>query len=180
MQILDMQNGLREYAGPDHWNDPDMMQVGNGMPDNENRAHFSMWCMLAAPLIAGNDIQNMTKETAEVLTNPEAISVNQDPLGIQGLRYLQKDSLEVWFKPLQNDEWAVCFLNRSTGSKDVAFNWKENVVNDEFAKRILDADKTGYKLRDVWAKKDIGDTGKSFKVNIPSRDVRMLRMVPVK
>jgi alpha-galactosidase len=73
MQILDMQDGLRIHAGPGHWNDPDMMEVGNGLTVNENRAHFSMWCMLAAPLIAGNDLRNMDKETLEILTNKDVI-----------------------------------------------------------------------------------------------------------
>ncbi|MCK5076056.1 MAG: glycoside hydrolase family 27 protein, partial [Calditrichia bacterium] len=90
MQILDMQEGLRIYAGPDHWNDPDMMEVGNGMSLSEDRAHFSMWCILAAPLIAGNDLINMSKETIEILTNREVISINQDTLGIQGFKYSVK------------------------------------------------------------------------------------------
>jgi alpha-galactosidase len=77
LQILDMQNGLRQYAGPDHWNDPDMMEVGNGMSVAEDRAHFSMWCMLAAPLIAGNDVRKMSPETAGILTNREVIAVDR-------------------------------------------------------------------------------------------------------
>ncbi len=95
-----MQEGLRQYAGPGHWNDPDMMEVGNGMTVNEDRAHMSMWCMLAAPLMAGNDISNMTKETQAILTNKDVIAVDQDPLGIQGLKFSVKDSVETWFKPL--------------------------------------------------------------------------------
>ena len=88
MKILDMQDGLRTYAGPDHWNDPDMLEVGNGgMTVNEDRAHFSMWCMLAAPLMAGNDLTSMSDATRAILTNAEAIAINQDVLGIQGLKF---------------------------------------------------------------------------------------------
>ncbi|HPR89632.1 MAG TPA: alpha-galactosidase, partial [bacterium] len=124
MQILDLQEGLRTYAGPDHWNDPDMLEVGNGMTATEDRAHFSMWCMLAAPLMAGNDLSAMTPETRAILTNVEAIAVNQDSLGIQGFRALVADSLQIWFKPLVRDEWAVCFLNRSKLAKPVTYAWK--------------------------------------------------------
>ncbi|MFW9597923.1 MAG: glycoside hydrolase family 27 protein, partial [Paludibacter sp.] len=84
MQILDKQDGLRQYAGPGHWNDPDMMQVGNGMSFNQERAHFTMWAMLAAPLISGNDLRSMSQQTLSVLTNREVIAINQDTLGIQG------------------------------------------------------------------------------------------------
>jgi alpha-galactosidase len=87
LQILDLRdnNELRKHAGPNHWNDPDMMEVGNGMTVSEDRAHFTMWCMLAAPLIAGNDIRNMTPEVKTILTNAEAIAVDQDRLGVQVL-----------------------------------------------------------------------------------------------
>ena len=116
LQIIDKQEGLRKYAGPGHWNDPDMLEVGNGMAVNEDRAHFSMWCMLAAPLIAGNDLRHISRETLEILTNKEVIAVNQDALGVEGFKYSAKDGVEVWFKPLSNDAWAMCFLNRGTNS----------------------------------------------------------------
>ena len=94
MKILDMQQNLRIYAGPGHWNDPDMLEVGNGgMTLSENRAHFSMWSMLAAPLISGNDLRKMSKETTDVLTNTDVIAVNQDKLGIQGFKYAVRDSV---------------------------------------------------------------------------------------
>ncbi len=85
VKILDMQDGLEPYAGPGHWNDPDMLEVGNGgMTTTEYRAHFSLWCLLAAPLIAGNDLKTMTPEIKEILTNKEVIAVDQDALGMQG------------------------------------------------------------------------------------------------
>jgi alpha-galactosidase len=175
MQILDMQDGLREYAGPGHWNDPDMLEVGVGsLTDNENRAHFSMWAMLAAPLIAGNDLRNMTEEVRKVLTNADVISVNQDALGIQALKYKADNGLETWFKPLENGKWAVCFLNRNTEPVKLNFDWAANIVNDEFAKRIFDSNKTTYTMKNVWTGKKEGSTKKTLSTEIPGRDVLML------
>jgi len=180
MQILDMQEGLRVYAGPDHWNDPDMMEVGNGMTVSEDRAHFSMWCMLAAPLMAGNDLRTMNAETRAILTNAQAIAINQDPLGIQGLKYFAQDSLEIWFKPLQQEEWAACFLNRSRLSKPVTFNWDEHHIVDEFSKREIDFTRASWKLFDVWANREMGTTKKPLGVQIPSHDVLLLRLTALK
>lgn len=180
MQILDMQEGLRVYAGPDHWNDPDMMEVGNGMSVNEDRAHFSMWSMLAAPLIAGNDLAKMSKETIEILTNKEAIVVDQDELGIQGLKYSAKDSLEIWFKPLSDNNWAVCFLNRSRRPIEINFSWKDNPVVDSFSKRETNFDNTNYSIYDIWTKKMNGTTQREFVNTVPSHDVIFLRLSPVK
>jgi alpha-galactosidase len=178
--ILDMQKGLRVHAGPDHWNDPDMMEVGNGMAVNEDRAHFSMWCMLAAPLIAGNDLRNMSKETIEVLTNREVIAVNQDSLGIQGFQYSAKDSLEIWFKPLMQGEWAVCFLNRGAQAKDLSFAWKEHPITDDFSKRGINFNQTTFTIRDLWAKKELGKTNKPFVARVASHDVKLLKLSLVK
>lgn len=176
MKILDMQDGLREYAGPGHWNDPDMLEVGNGgLTVNEGRAHFSMWCMLAAPLIAGNDLTSMSEETLEILTNTDAIAINQDALGIQGFKFAAKDSVETWFKPLENGDWAVCFLNRSSTPAKVGFDWKTNVY-DDFSKRDLDAGKSVYQVFDVWKKKSLGDTNTSLNEEVPGHDVLMLRL----
>ena len=107
-----MQDGLREHAGPGHWNDPDMMEVGNGMSVAEDRAHFSLWAMLAAPLIAGNDLRSMSEETAAILTNPDVIAVDQDPLGIQGFKYQDEGALEIWIRPFVDGDWAMTILNR--------------------------------------------------------------------
>jgi alpha-galactosidase len=178
--ILDMQNNLRMYAGPGHWNDPDMLEVGNGMSVSEDRAHFTMWCMLAAPLIAGNDLRNMTKETHDILTNKEVIAIDQDSIGIEGFKYSSTDNVETWFKPLENGEWAVCFLNRSKVVKPVEFSWKEKIISDSFSGRELNCNKTTYAIRDLWAKKDIGNTDKTFSAKVPSHDVVVLRLSPVK
>ncbi len=176
MKILDMQDGLREYAGPGHWNDPDMLEVGNGgMTNNEDRAHFSMWCMLAAPLIAGNDLTNMSQETHDILTNSDAIAINQDSLGIQGFKFADADSVETWFKPLSNGDWALCFLNRSKEEKEINFDWS-TVVKDDFAKRELKAKEEQYVITDIWAHKKLGKTKKALKKAVPSHDVLMLRL----
>jgi alpha-galactosidase len=176
LQIIDKQEGLRQYAGPGHWNDPDMLEVGNGMPANEDRAHFSMWCMLAAPLISGNDLRSMSPQTREILTNKEVIAVNQDALGVEGFKHSAKDSVEVWFKPLSNESWAMCILNRGTNSQPVAFNWKSETVADALSKREAKFDTTTYGVRDLWAHKDLGTTKDALKAEVPGHDVLMLRL----
>jgi alpha-galactosidase len=177
MRILDKQKGLRVHAKPGHWNDPDMMEVGNsGLTVNESRAHFSLWAMLAAPLIAGNDVRNMSVATRDILTNKEVIAINQDSLGIEGFPALTEDGLEIWMKPLTNDEWAVCFLNRGKEVKTLSFDWKENLIKDDSFGRQLDAKKTTYKIRDLWTKKDLGTTATVLPVTVQPHDVQMLRL----
>jgi len=177
LQILDLQDGLRPYAGPGHWNDPDMLEVGNGMSVNEDRAHFTMWCMLAAPLMAGNDLKNMTIETLAILSNKEVIAIDQDTLGIQGFKYATKDSVETWFKPLKNGEWAVCFLNRSTSPKSINLDWKTFSVKDALSGFELNmTGKESYKVRNLWLKKNIGDTRKPLKATVPAHDVLCLKL----
>lgn len=181
-QILDLRNNdtLRKYAGPNHWNDPDMMEVGNGMSVNEDRAHFSMWCMLAAPLIAGNDIRDMTPEVNAILTNTEAIAIDQDSLGIQGFKYASKDSVETWFKPLAGGDWAICFLNRNEESKSIEFNWTNEDVVDKVFGQDANFSETTYKIRNIWTHKDVGSTEKALKTELPGHDVLMLRLSSVK
>ncbi len=176
MNIIDKQEVLRNYSGPGHWNDPDMLEVGNGMAVNEDRTHFSMWCMFAAPLISGNDIRNMSNETKEILTNKEVIAIDQDSLGYEGFKYSAKDSVEIWFKPLINDDWAMCILNRSLKLHSVSFDWKNEVVYDNLSKRYAAFDKTVYSLSNLWTKKDEGTTTEELKAELPGHDVLMLRL----
>lgn len=176
VQIMDKQKDLRKYAGPGHWNDPDMMEVGNGMSDNEGRAHFSLWCMMAAPLIAGNDLRSMSRKTISILTNKEAIAIGQDSLGVQGYVYQQKDSVDTWIKPLRNNEVAVCFFNRSVQPVNINYNWKGNAVNDTLSKTMIDFNATTYAVRDIWAKKAVGTTDKIFATAVPAHDVIVLRL----
>jgi len=176
MTIVDLQDTLRKYAGPNHWNDPDMLEVGNGMPLSEDRTHFSIWSMMAAPLIAGNDIRKMTKETQAILTDKEVIAIDQDVLGIQGFKYADQDSLQTWFKPLKNGDWAVCFLNRSSVPKRAHFNWKTESVTDDLNHISLNANTITYKVYNVWAKKEAGTTAKDISATILPHDVLLLRL----
>lgn len=173
--ILDMQDTLRKYAGPGHWNDPDMLEVGNGLSENENRAHFSMWCMLAAPLIAGNDLRSMSPSTTSILTNKEVTAVDQDSLGIQALKYRSKDSLETWIKPLRGGSWAVCFLNRRSAPALVEFDWRKEDIADPLSKRNLSHSST-YKIRNLWTKMNAGTTRTPLKVMVAPHDVLMLKL----
>ena len=153
-----------------------MLEVGNGMIVNEDRAHFSMWCMLAAPLISGNDLRHMSKETSEILMNKEVIAVDQDRLGIEGFKYSTRDNIEIWFKPLADDAWAMCVLNRGTTPQKVTFDWKTEKVTDDFSKCGAHFDTTTYGLRDLWAKKDLGTTKEPLNTEVPGHDVLMLRL----
>ena len=176
MKLVDLQDTLRKFAGPNHWNDPDMLEVGNGLTAAENRTHFSLWCMLAAPLIAGNDLRKMDEQTRLVLTNKDVIAVDQDVLGIEALKYKEDDSLQTWFKPLSNGDWAVCFANRSNNSKTINFDWQSEVVADTIFNRQLDTRTITYKLRDLWTKKDAGTTKKPLKATVQPHDIVMLRL----
>jgi alpha-galactosidase len=176
LRILDMREGIRVYAGPGHFNDPDMLEVGNGMSQNEDRAHFSMWAMLAAPLIAGNDLRKMSPDTLAILTNREVIAVDQDRLGIQGFKYAAYEKLDVWFKPLENGDWAVAFLNRGDKPANLSFNWKREKVIDDHAKRNARFEKTVYRIRDLWKHEDVGTTKETFTATVPGHDVLMLRL----
>ena len=176
MTIVDLQDTLRRYAGPNHWNDPDMLEVGNGLTPAQNRSHFSLWSILAASLIAGNDLRSMTEETRSVLTNKDVIAVNQDVLGIQGFRYTNKDSVQTWIKPLADGDWAICIVNRSSVSKPIEFNWQAENVTDTIFNKNLDSKSITYKLRDLWSHKDVGNTKKPLKATIQPYDVLMLRL----
>jgi len=176
MPIVDLQKGLRQYAGPGHWNDPDMLEVGNGMTESEDRAHFSLWCILAAPLIAGNDITKMSKVTDDILTNKDAIAIDQDKDGYEGWKYKTMDSVEVYVKPLSDNNWAVCFLNRSHEPKMINYDWQKEIISDTLSHETLDATKTDYQLRDLWKKAAAGDTKKPLKATIGVHDVLMLEL----
>jgi alpha-galactosidase len=110
--ILSSQAGLEKYAGPGHWNDPDMLEVGNGhLNVNENRTHFTMWAMLSAPLLAGNDLPNMKSEIREILTNKDVIAIDQDKLGKQASRIYSEGEVDVWLKHLSGGAGAIAIVN---------------------------------------------------------------------
>jgi alpha-galactosidase len=168
--ILESQVNLGEYAGPDHWNDPDMLEVGNpGLSLAESRSHFSLWCILAAPLMAGNDVRKMSDEIRDILTSKEAIAINQDPLGKQGYQFMNQPGKEIWVKELSNGEWAMCFFNSGDNQMEIRVNWKH-----------LSFLKGTYQIRDLWQKKDIGTTNKNFVGQVASHDVALFKLTPVK
>ena len=176
LKILDSQAPLRKYSGPGHWNDPDMLEVGNGMSPSEDRAHFTMWCMLDAPLISGNDLRSMNPDTLKILTDKDVIALNQDPLGIQALKYSTNAGLEVWIKPLTNDAWAVCFFNRNADPQKVTFDWKNEKVTDDISNRDAKFDTVTYSVRDLWQKKDLGTTKTPLSADVQGHDVLVVRL----
>jgi alpha-galactosidase len=162
--ILDQQEGLEKYAGPGHWNDPDMLEVGNGgMNDTDCRSHFSFWCLLAAPLMAGNDIRNMSAATKEILTNKEATAVNQDELGIQGSKKLDEGNFEVWVKPLKRGDYGVILFNRGNQKIDVDVKLSTIGITGK------------YKARNLWEKSDTGLID-GFKGAIDKHEVLFYRL----
>ncbi len=169
VQILDQLDGLQTYAGPGHWNDPDMLEVGNGvLTESEARAHFSMWCILAAPLIAGNDIRNMSKETQAILTNKELIAVDQDPLGIQGHRVKKNGDLEVWSKQLSDGGRAVALLNRSANSKKISVAWQDLGYPPSFKASI----------RDLWTGAKAESADGTYSAAVPGHGAVVVRINP--
>lgn len=157
--------GLAKYAGPGHWNDSDFLEVGNGgMTPDEERTHFSLWAMLAAPLIAGNDLTAMSPETKSILLNKEVIAVDQDPLGRQGDRAYAAGSLEVWARPLAGDAMAVALFNRLNGTTRITLRLKDVGWQGPAA------------ARDLWAHKDVGVLEGSYTVAVPKHGVVMLRL----
>lgn len=164
--ILASQVGLEKYAGPNAWNDPDMLEVGNpGLSLTESRAHFSMWCMLAAPLMAGNDLRKMTPEVLSILTNKEAIAIDQDSLGKQGYQFMDHPGKQIWVKELSDGNWAICYLNSGLEKMTIRINWTHfGFLQGE------------YTIRDLWKKKDIGSTAKNMEVVIDSHDVLFLKL----
>jgi alpha-galactosidase len=169
MNIVDKQVELYPYARPGHWNDPDMLEVGNGgLTNTEYQSHFSLWALMAAPLIAGNDIANMDEATRAILLNKEVIAVNQDTLGAQGRRVRDDGDLEVWSKPLADGSRAVILFNRGAETQSIAVNWTE----------------LGYPaglqagVRDLWTKKALGKAQGRFAAPVASHGVVMLRITP--
>ncbi|OIV43771.1 glycoside hydrolase family 27 protein [Flavobacterium johnsoniae] len=176
MKIAEMRKDIRKYSGPDHWNDFDMMEVGNEMNDTEDKSHFAMWCMLSSPLFTGNDYRKMSKETLAILTNKELITINQDKLGIQGFKYAVEDGVEVWVKPLSGGNWAVTFLNRTDAAKKINFDWKKNTVKDADFGYEADFAKSTFKLKNLWTNKEAGNTKKNFTAELASHDCITLKL----
>ncbi len=168
--LLDQDAPLSRYAGPGHWNDPDMLEVGNGsLTVDEETSHFSMWAMLAAPLLAGNDLRSMSAATETVLTNSEVIAIDQDPLGAQGALVATPGSgLQVWSKTLSgNGVRAVALLNRNGSAASITVTLAQIGLSSAQAS-----------VRDLWQHADLGTFDGSYTASsVPSHGVVMLRIV---
>lgn len=177
LPILDKQAGLRKFSGPGRWNDMDMMEVGKGMTEDEDKAHFSIWAMMNSPLIAGNDIRKMSATTRKILTNRRVIALNQDERGIQAWRFMNDGQLDMYAKPLANGEWALMFLNRADKARSYRFDWNEHELKDEFTHNQVHFGKVRHSFTELWSG-DTGDTGKPYAMNVPAHGVVVLHLRP--
>ena len=167
LEIIELNEPLRRYAGPGHWNDPDMLEVGNrgwiynepaALTPAENRSHFAIWCMMAAPLILGNDLTSITPETLAIIKNRDLIAIDQDPLGIQGLRLKKENGLQYWFKPLSGGDWAFCVMNEGDAEARVSLDWTGLEVKDALSGCRTSFASVNYTIRDIWTGRTLGTT----------------------
>jgi alpha-galactosidase len=165
--IISEQAGLAKYAGPGHWNDPDMLEVGNGkLTLAENRTHFSMWAMLAAPLLAGNDLPNMKPEIKAILTNPDVIAIDQDRLGKQGTRAYADGEVEVWTRHLAGGALAVAIIDAG------AERYSSHPFHLSLTKLGLHGPQTG---KDLWTGKTVTLTDNQA-IELPTHDILLVRI----
>jgi len=171
MEILDQQEGLASLSGPNAFNDPDMLEVGNGnLTEAENRAHFTLWCVLNAPLILGNDLRNIPEGVLKIITNQEVIALNQDSLCRQAEKVVDTGEVEVFAKPLANGDVGLCVLNRAATSQEIAVKWDK-----------LGFEKgTVWRARDLWVHSHLGTFTDQVEIVVPSHDVATYRMSPIK
>ena len=180
LTIFEKQKKLAEYAGPGHWNDPDMLEVGNGgMTTEEYKTHFSLWCMLSAPLMAGNDLQNMTHETIEILTNEEIIALDQDTLCKQGFCYRDNGDYEIWIKKLVNNEKAACLLNLSDEEKNVQVDFSVLLKANDNYWSSEPYKLENYQVRDLWEHKTVKLEGNTTYIKIPPHSVKVYRFIKI-
>ncbi|HWE83822.1 MAG TPA: glycoside hydrolase family 27 protein [Terracidiphilus sp.] len=169
--ILSEQAGLERYSGPSHWNDPDMLEVGNGkLSLGENRLHFSMWAMLSAPLLAGNDLPHMKPEIRSILTNADVIAIDQDKLGHQARRMYSEGEVDVWLKHLSGGAVAIAVVN--AGSDRIS----THPFHLDLAKLDLKGPLTG---KDLWTGKDVTLT-QNGPLEIHGHDILLVRVAQVK
>ena len=162
------QYNIFSYASPGHWNDPDMLEIGNGgMTTDEYRTHMSLWAILAAPLLAGNDVRSMTADTVSILLNSEVIAVDQDVAGIQGHRLSVSGDQEIWVKPLSAGRVGVGLFNR--GSQPANISVASSALG--FSGQVS--------ARDLWTHQAVAFQSGAFQATVPSHGVVMLRVDPV-
>ena len=165
----DQNNKWAQYAGPGGWNDPDMLEVGNGgMTTTEYETHFSLWCLMKAPLLIGCDISSMSDDTLRILTNHEVIAINKDKLGVQGNKTVVNGDTEVWSGPLDGGARAVVLLNRGNTTATITAKWTD---------LGLPAD-TQADVRDLWQMKDLGTKTTSVSASVPMHGVAMYKLTP--
>lgn len=169
LNILDLQVERWRHSGPNRWNDPDMLEVGNGgMTNTEYISHFSLWAMLAAPLIAGNDLSTMSEATRQILTNADVIAVDQDPLGQQARRIWKEGDQEIWARPLQGGDQAVVLFNRGAQPASMSVKWPQ--LNLPVG---LKAD-----VKDLWTKTVQRSVAHSYGARVEPHGVVMVRLTP--
>lgn len=177
LQIIEKQINIRKYSGPGGWNDLDMLEVGNpGLTVNQSRSHFSMWCMLASPLMAGNDIRNMSDEIKNIITNTEAIAIDQDSLGIPAMRWENDGGIEKWIKPLTNGNYCICILNH--GDKPYILDLLLDgltMIDSEFSRQYqIDGN---FEIYDLWKHSGIGESNAHIFQTIENDDVLMIKLI---
>ena len=165
LRIIDLNADLHKYASAGHYNDMDMLQVGRAMTYDEDKTHFSMWCMMNSPLLAGNDLRNMSKETIEILTNKELIALNQDKGFRQAQRYSREGNVEIWVKKLGKNGKSIAVALMNRGGKEETIDLTPN--------KIGMSEKSS--LRDLWEHKNIGKLGKSRSFTIPKHGIVVLK-----
>ena len=164
-EIIDANNKYWQIAKPGHWNDPDMLEVGNkGLSYEEQRSQMTMWSIMAAPIMISSDVRNMSNETKELYLNKDMIAINQDSLGVQGHRISDKNGKQVWTKPLQNGDLAVALLNNNSSTQTVECNFADLGVEGEV------------EVRDAWKKKDLGPVS-HVSIELPAHGSALLRLV---
>lgn len=173
IEIINKNAELYPFAGPGHWNDPDMLQIGNvDWSCDENRSHFAMWCMMASPLIAGNDIRKMDSETLKLLTHKDLIAINQDKLGKQAQRIYNAQEHQIWIKPLSNGELAVCFFNAG----DTTWNCEYIFSKQEVSKFLIKG--LQYSIWEVFDGKYVGKHHRILTTSIPKHGVALYKLIP--
>ncbi|OYQ49300.1 alpha-galactosidase [Flavobacterium aurantiibacter] len=175
LRILEMRKDIRKYAGPDHFNDFDMLEVGNGMTAAEDRSHFALWCMMASPLIAGNDITKMNQQTRDLLTNRDLIAINQDELGLQGFKFHFENGIDYWAKPLANNQWAFAFLNRSESAAELNFDFSKWQITDPDFGHQFNAKQQVYEFKFLFENKT-ANTKRNLKTKIEAHDICVIRL----
>jgi alpha-galactosidase len=172
LKCLDYNDKWHQYAGPGGWNDPDILEVGNGiLTDAESRSHFTLWALIKAPLLLGNDLRTMSDTIFEIISNKEVIALNQDPLGIQGNKRSSQNGTEVWAGELSNNEYAVVLFNRSEKPAEIVARFDEIGIA---------AESSLFFVRDLWKHQDMGIAHSGLvNATVASHDVAVFRLRPV-